>query len=94
MTAGMRPKRHRPLVAGPISRQTAIVVGTALAAGGLAIALRLSLAAGLFILLYRPVTITYSLSLKRKIFADVIALAVLVTMRVVAGDVATGVGSR
>ena len=59
--------------------------------GGLALALWLSIPAGLYVLLYLLVTIAYSLSLKRKIFADVIALAVLFTVRVAAGGVATSI---
>ena len=84
-------KRHRPLAAGKISRLPALVIGAALAAGGLALALWLSIPAGLYVLLYLLVTIAYSLSLKRKIFADVIVLAVLFTIRVVAGGVATSI---
>ena len=84
-------KRHRPLAAGRISSRTAVVLGASLAAAGLALALWLSVAGGLCVLLYLAVTSVYSLSLKRHIFADVIALAVLFTVRVVAGGVATAV---
>ena len=87
-------KRHRPLAAGRISSRTAVVLGASLAAGGLALALWLSVGAGLCVLLYLAVTSAYSLSLKRHIFADVIALAVLFTVRVVAGGVATAVPCR
>ena len=83
-------KRHRPLAAGLIRPRTAVAGGAALAAGGLGLALSLSLAAGLLILLYLLVTTTYSLALKRRVFADVIALAILFTVRVVAGGAATG----
>ena len=84
-------KRHRPLAAGQMSQRTAVVLGAGLAAAGLALALWLSVGAGLCLLLYLLVTSAYSLSLKRQIFADVIALAVLFTVRVVAGGVATAV---
>ncbi len=84
-------KRHRPLAAGRITPRRAVVLGTALAAAGLALASWLSPAAGLCVLLYLAVTTVYSLSLKRHIFADVVALAVLFTVRVVAGGVATAV---
>ena len=46
-------KRHRPLAAGRISSRTAVVLGASLAAAGLALALWLSVAAGLCVLLYR-----------------------------------------
>ena len=84
-------KRNRPLAAGLLAPRPAVAAGLALAAAGLGLALWLSLAGGLFVLLYLAVTITYSLALKRRIFADVIALAVLFTVRVVAGAVGTGV---
>lgn len=84
-------KRHRPLAAGRLSRRMAVVLGGVLAATGLALALWLSVAAGLCALLYLVVTAAYSLALKRQLFADVIALAVLFTVRVVAGGVATAV---
>ena len=84
-------KQHRPLAAGLIAPRPALAVGAGLAAAGLGAALWLSRAAGLFVLLYLLVTVAYSLVLKRRIFADVIALAVLFTVRVVAGGVAAGV---
>ena len=84
-------KRHRPLAAGRITPRTAVVLGAALAAAGLGLALWLSVAAGLWVLLYLAVTTAYSLSLKRHILVDVIALAVLFTVRVVAGGVAAAV---
>ena len=62
-----------------------IGLGAVLAAGGLALAFALSATAGLYVLLYLIVTLAYTLSLKRKVFVDVITLAVLFTIRVLAG---------
>ena len=62
-----------------------IGIGVALVAGALALAFRLSAQAGLCVLLYLTVTLTYSLSLKRKLFVDVITLALLFAIRVLAG---------
>ncbi len=78
-------KRHRPLAAGKAPLLPMIGIGVALVAGALALAFRLSAQAGLCVLLYLTVTLTYSLSLKRKLFVDVITLALLFAIRVLAG---------
>ena len=78
-------KRHRPLAAGKVPLLPMIGVGLALATGGLVLAWSLSALAGLYILLYLFVTLAYSLSLKRKPFLDVVTLALLFAMRVLAG---------
>ena len=84
-------KRHRPMAAGKVPLLPMTGVGVALAAGGLALAFWLSAAAGLWILAYLAVTCAYSLSLKRKIFIDVTALAMLYAVRVLAGAAAASV---
>ena len=81
-------KRHRPLAAGKVPLPPMMGIGAALAAGGLALAFWLSAAAGLWVLLYLAVTCAYSLSLKRKLFIDVVALAMLYAVRVLAGAAA------
>ena len=68
-----------------------IGIGAVLAAGGLALAFWLSAAAGLWVLAYLAVTCAYSLSLKRKLFIDVTALAMLYAARVLAGGAAAAV---
>ena len=78
-------KRHRPLAAGKVPLLPMIGVGLALATGGLVLAWSLSALAGLYILLYLFVTLAYSLSFKRKPFLDVVTLALLFAMRVLAG---------
>ena len=84
-------RRHRPLAAGAVRLLPAGGLAAALAASGLAAAFWLSVPAGRWVLLYLAVTVVYSLALKRKLFADVIALAVLFTLRVLAGGAAAAV---
>ena len=81
-------KRHRPLAAGQTPLLPAVGLGIALVAGGLALALWLSPVTGFCVLLYLIVTVAYSLSLKRKIFVDVVVLAMLYAIRVLAGAAA------
>ena len=88
---GHPAKHHRPMAAGKVPLLPMIGIGAALAAGGLALAFRLSAAAGLWVLAYLAVTCAYSLSLKRKTFIDVVALAMLYAVRVLAGAAAVSV---
>ena len=78
-------KRDRPLAAGRLPLRPAGGLGTALVLLGTAAAFVLAPAAGLCVLAYVLVTLGYSLSLKRRLFVDVAALALLFTIRAVAG---------
>ncbi len=78
-------KRHRPLAAGKLRLAPAGCLGAALVGAGLAAAVGLSTVAGLWVACYLLVTCAYSLALKRRIFIDVVALALLFTIRTVAG---------
>ncbi len=84
-------RRHRPLAAGRVRALPAGGLAAGLAAAGLAAAFQLSVPAGRWVLLYLAVTVVYSLALKRRLFADVIALAVLFAIRVLAGGAAAAV---
>ena len=88
-------KRHRPLAAGKVPLLPMMGLGAALAAGGLAMAFHLPRGGGggggLCVLLYLLGTLTYSLSLKRKLFVDVVALAALYMVRLVAGGLAVSI---
>ena len=86
-----RTKRFRPMAAGKLSLIPAIVIGIALIATGLAISFWLSVATGLCILLYLFVTFSYSLLLKQKTYVDVVALATLYMIRVIAGGIVVSV---
>ena len=86
-----RSKRRRPLAAGTVGLLPAMGLSAALVSAGLAAAFWLSAVAGLFVLLYLGAALAYSLTLKRRTFVDVITLAVLYTLRVLAGAAAASV---
>ena len=88
---GHRSKRYRPLAAGTAPLLPMAGIGAVLAAGGLAAAFLLSAEAGLCVLVYLVATLAYSLWLKRKLFIDIVALAGLYELRVIAGSVAVSV---
>lgn len=78
-------KRHRPLAAGRLPLLPAACLGVALLGAGLAAAFVLAPAAGLWVGCYALLTFAYSLGLKRRPFIDVVVLALLFTIRAVAG---------
>jgi 4-hydroxybenzoate polyprenyltransferase len=84
-------KRRRPFAAAdvPLAVGLALIPVLLAVAGG--IALLLSPAVGVILLIYLATTITYSLVLKRKLLLDVITLGLLYTLRVYGGAVAIGV---
>ncbi|GAB4292108.1 MAG: UbiA family prenyltransferase [Roseovarius sp.] len=84
-------KRHRPLASGrlPIALGTAMVPALLLAGLGLAVSCGGALLAALAG--YFALTTLYSVSLKRHPVADIGTLAVLYTLRIIAGGVATGI---
>ncbi len=84
-------RRRRPLAAGTVRMLPAGGLAGALAASGLAAAFWLSVPAGRWVLLYLTLTVAYSLALKRKLFLDVVVLAILFTLRVLAGGAAGAV---
>ena len=84
-------KRHRPMVSGKVPLLPMIGAGAVLVAGGLSLAFALSAATGLWVLFYLITTCVYSLSLKRRIFIDVVALAMFYALRVLAGAAAVSV---
>jgi len=84
-------KRRRPLAAGRLPLLPVAGLGTALVVIGIAAAFGLSAGAGLCVLAYVVVTLAYSLALKRRTFVDVVALAVLFTLRTLAGAAAASV---
>ena len=86
-----RTKRRRPLAAGKAPLPPMLALSAGLSAGGLALAFALSTAAGPYVLLYMIVTLAYSLALKRKIFVDIVTLAILYALRVLAGAAAASV---
>jgi 4-hydroxybenzoate polyprenyltransferase len=78
-------KRFRPLASGAVARATAWVLLVLLAAAGLAIAWSIGPRLALVTAVYYASTLSYSLYLKRLFAVDVIFLASLYTLRIVAG---------
>jgi 4-hydroxybenzoate polyprenyltransferase/phosphoserine phosphatase len=84
-------KRARPFAAGTLSVQSGIIACALMLFIGLAIALQLPGAFQLALAGYLIATLLYSFRLKRVASLDVLLLAGLYTLRVVAGAWATGV---
>lgn len=84
-----RSKSTRPLAAGDISAPSSVLLASVLFASSLALA---SVVNALWVIaLYAFMNIAYSLELKRKPILDVMLLAAMYAMRVVAGGVATAI---
>ena len=85
-------KKHRPFAAGSLDIGTGVVAGSLLFAGSLATAvLLLPPRFVLYLLIYVVTTTAYSLFLKRVVILDVLVLAGLYTIRVMAGGAAAGI---
>jgi 4-hydroxybenzoate polyprenyltransferase len=84
-------KRNRPLASGRLSLQSGIAAIPFLSLISLAVALFISPLYTLVLLGYVALTISYSIYLKRRLLVDVVTLAMLYTIRVVAGGVASGI---
>ena len=84
-------KRHRQIATGELRAPTARLAAAALAAGAILVSLVAVDAevAGL-VALYGAITAAYSLALKRIVIVDVMTIASLFILRVVAGAVAVG----
>ncbi|MEY2563723.1 MAG: hypothetical protein QOH88_1916 [Verrucomicrobiota bacterium] len=79
-------KRMRPFAAGALSRRTGVTLVLILSALGLALALAvLPLTFSAILALYGCATMAYSLYLKRVPVIDVVTLAALHTLRIIAG---------
>ncbi len=84
-------KRHRPLASGSIPPTDAVIAMVLLLALSIATAWWVSLGFLGVLLGYIAATTLYSLWLKRVMLADVVTLAALYTMRVIAGSIAINV---
>ncbi len=84
-------KKHRPLASGAVTIPQALFAGVVLMVTAFAIALSTNLQFTALLLVYVILTSTYSWKLKRVVVADVLTLASLYTLRVLAGAVAIGV---
>ncbi len=81
-------KRRRPLAAGELSLATAALVSFVLLIGGLALALWIGPLVAAVIAFYVVANAIYTVRLKRVAVFDVFCLAVLYTLRIVAGATA------
>jgi 4-hydroxybenzoate polyprenyltransferase len=84
-------KRHRPFAAGDLPLAYGLIMIPVLAAIGSAIAILVSPLFLGMLWIYAALTATYSFSVRRVVLLDVIFLAGLYTMRVMAGAVAISV---
>ena len=84
-------KRQRPFAAGLIPVWHGALLIPLLLAAALAIALLLPWAFAAVLAAYFAITLAYSILLKRQVIVDVLMLAGLYTMRVIAGGAATAI---
>ena len=83
-------KRERPIASGAVAPATATVLAIVLAAAGIAGGFAVDAEVAGLVALYGVITTAYSLGLKRLVIIDVMTIASLFILRVVAGAVAVG----
>ncbi|HEX2467061.1 MAG TPA: UbiA family prenyltransferase [Solirubrobacterales bacterium] len=81
-------KRHRPIASGALAESTAWLAAGALTAIALALGFAVEAQVAGLVALYAVLTAAYSLLLKRLVILDVMTIASLFLLRVVAGAVA------
>lgn len=84
-------KRHRPFASGVIGARQGLLMATGLLGLSVGLALLLPPMFLMILVVYLAVTSAYSFWLKRKMMVDVIVLATLYTLRIVAGSMATSI---
>jgi 4-hydroxybenzoate polyprenyltransferase len=84
-------KRHRMIASGAVRPRLAVGVGLILTTAGLLLAARISFQLLGYLAAYIVLSLGYSLFLKRRVFVDVLTLAALWTIRVLAGGAAARV---
>ena len=84
-------KRKRPFASGSIPVAQGIAMVPVLLTVAISLAWSLPPAFGVVLAIYFVVTLAYSLRLKRQVIVDVMLLAALYTMRIIAGAAATGI---
>lgn len=86
-----RSKRKRPFAAGTLSIRSGLIASVLLLLSSIAIAVSLPIKFLLVLAIYFVSTLSYSFLLKRQVIVDVMILAGLYSLRVVAGAAATNV---
>ena len=84
-------KRRRPIAAGELSPRLAAAGGVVLALAGIAVGIAVDVEVAALIAAYGVATAAYTLILKRVVIVDVMTIAGLFIVRVVAGAVAVDV---
>lgn len=84
-------KRNRPIASGALPIATATAASVVIGLLAMIVALAVGSAVGALTLLYMAGSLTYSLSLKKRRWLDVLTLALLFILRVFVGAVAAGV---
>ncbi len=84
-------KRERPFASGALSPAWGIMITPLLPLAGLALALLLPVPFFIMLIIYYLLNIAYSLYIKKAVLLDVIFLAGLYTMRIMAGSTAIGI---
>jgi 4-hydroxybenzoate polyprenyltransferase/phosphoserine phosphatase len=84
-------KRNRPFASGALPIALGVVLAPMLMLAGISIALLLGTAFAGWLTAYLALTAAYSARLKRLLLVDCVVLALLYTLRVVAGAAATGI---
>lgn len=84
-------KRYRPFASGSVSLVYGTLGAPLLLLTGVAIAVSIGSAFGIVMFTYYIMTIAYSFGLKRRIIIDICVLALLYTLRIVAGAAATSI---
>jgi 4-hydroxybenzoate polyprenyltransferase len=86
------PTKHlRPFASGELKAASGVAAAAALFAAGLGIAALVAPALAAWLAAYGLLTLAYSLFIKRQAVFDLIALAALYTIRILAGGAAVGV---
>ena len=83
-------KRDRPIASGAVTAETAVALAVALTIGAIVLGLVVKAEVAALIASYGVITAAYSLILKRLVILDVMTIASLFILRVVAGAVAVG----
>lgn len=84
-------KRQRPFASGDLGIKIGLITIPLFLFAGLALSLLLPRDFTLILVAYFLLTVSYSFYLKRFVMVDVILLALLYTLRIIAGGVATGI---
>ncbi len=84
-------KRLRPFAAGVLSVKHGVALSALLLACGVGLAALVSVAFLATVALYYALTLAYSLAIKNRVVVDIILLAALYTLRIIAGGVAVHV---